>query len=82
MSERVEEQTTESPVEELLPESVSAVEEPSPLESQLQPQAEGPVERTVSWLRLAYCIIFLLAVLSIFTVWRFHLRRRRTMLST
>jgi len=69
VSERVEEQTTELPVEELLPESVSAVEESQPLESQPQPQAEAPVERTVSWLRVAYCIIFLLAVLSIFTVW-------------
>lgn len=39
-----------------------------------RPQAETPVppvqnDRTISWLRLAYCFVFLLAILAIFTFW-------------
>jgi len=34
-----------------------------------QPQPQTQTERTIYWLRLAYCVVFLLAILSVFTFW-------------
>jgi len=76
VSERVQEPTAEPASEstaELLPElRVSAAEEiaagnASSLEGARQSSA--PVEQSISWLRMAYSIEYLLAVLAIFTFW-------------
>lgn len=57
MNERLEEPRTEEALPELPPDAV-------PEETQKAPAWEGP-----SWLRMAYALEFLLAMLAIFTVW-------------
>ena len=85
MSERLQEPGTEEALRELSPEvplpavieaaqsleppaSELSAQEPSTQESSAQ-EFPVPVKATVSWLRLAYSFLFLLAVLAILTVW-------------
>jgi hypothetical protein len=76
VSERVQEPTAEpasEPATELLSElSASAADETAPVNApsaEGAPQSGAHVERSISWLRMAYSIEYLLAVLVIFTFW-------------
>lgn len=73
MSERLEQSATEEVSPQVLSAGGESAVEAASLEAQRQGQSSPPSSLSAptktSWLRLAYCVVFLLAILAIFTFW-------------
>jgi len=72
VSERLEQSATEEVSPEVSPEESTLLEAPAAEAERRRAPVPAPKPqdvRRISWLRLGYCVVFLLSILAIFTFW-------------